>query len=138
MKIRLEAKKENLDRVISFCRDFFISEIHPDYSNNLVLVAIEEVFINISSYAFPDKIGYAELELIRTNADMIKATFTDRGRPFNPLEFDSGKRAKDNLDGLVPGGLGIYIVKNTMKNLKYEYIGGCNIFSFEAAVEEQK
>lgn len=138
MKIKLEAREKNLNKVISFCKDFLTSEIHSDYNNNLLLVAVEEIFINISSYAYQDKIGYAELELIHTDENMIKATFTDRGSPFNPLEFDSGKRARDNIDSLIPGGLGIYIVKNTMKNLKYEYIDGCNIFSFETTAEEQK
>lgn len=138
MKIRLEAKTENLNKVMAFCKDFLISEIHSGYNDNLLLVAVEEVFTNISSYAGQDKTSYAELELTRTSEDMIRAVFTDNGLPFNPLEFDSDQTAKDNLDSLIPGGLGIYIVKNTMKNLKYEYAGGCNIFSFETAVEEQK
>ncbi len=138
MKMEIEAKKENLGRIMSFCNDFMVSEIHPDYSNNLLLVAVEEIFTNISSYAFCDKIGYAELELLRTNENTIKAIFTDNGCPFNPLEFESDSRAKDNIENLIPGGLGLYIVKNTMKNLNYEYVGGCNIFSFETAAEEKK
>lgn len=138
MKIKIEAKKENLGKIMSFCNDFMISEFHPDCSNNLLLVAVEEIFTNISSYAFSDKVGYAELELLRTNKNTIRVIFTDNGCPFNPIEFESDNRAKNNIDNLTPGGLGLYIVKNTMKNLKYEYIGGCNIFSFETAAEEKK
>lgn len=138
MKIKLEAKIENLDKLIFFCKNFLTSEISPDYNNNLFIVAVEEIFTNISSYAFGNEIGCAELELIRTNENMIKATFMDRGYPFNPIEFDSNSRAKENIDKLVSGGLGLYIVKSTMKNLKYENVGGCNIFSFETEVEENK
>lgn len=138
MKIKLEAKIENLDKIISFSKNFLASEISSDYNNNFLIVAIEEIFTNISSYAFGKKVGSAELELVRTNDNTIKATFTDSGYPFNPIEFDSNSRAKENVDNLVSGGLGLYIVKNTMKNLKYENVGGCNIFSFETAVEGNK
>lgn len=138
MKIKIEAKKENLGKIMSFCKDFMISKIHTDYSNNLLLVAVEEIFTNISSYAFSNEIGYTEIELLLTDKNTIKVIFTDNGRPFNPLEFESDSRAKDNIENLIPGGLGLYIVKNTMKNLKYEYIGGCNIFSFETVAEEKK
>lgn len=137
MKIKVEAKKENLHQIMSFCNNFIISQCSPDYSSNLLLVAVEEVFTNIASYAFPEEVGYAELELLLINENIIKVTFSDNGCPFNPIEFESDVRAKDNIKSLIPGGLGLYIVKNTMKNLKYEYIGGCNIFSFETAVEEK-
>lgn len=135
MKIKIEAKKENLSKVISFCEDFLVSEFNPDYRNNLLLVAVEEIFTNISSYAFGNKTGYAEIELLRTDENKIRASFKDNSCPFNPIEFKSDKRAKDNIDNLVPGGLGLYIVKNSMTNLKYEYNGDCNIFSFETAKE---
>lgn len=137
MKIKIEAKKENLSRVISFCEDFLVSEFNPDYRNNLLLVAVEEIFANISSYAFGNKTGYAEIELLRTDENKIRVSFKDNGCPFNPLEFESDNHAKNNIDNLVPGGLGLYIVKNSMTNLKYEYNGDCNIFSFETAKEEK-
>lgn len=138
MKITIEAKKENLSKILSFCVGFLNTEIYHGYRNNLLLVAVEEVFTNIASYAYSDEIGYAQLELVRTNENTIKATFKDSGCPFSPVEYDSNNRAKDNIDKLVPGGLGVYIVKNSMKNLKYERIGDCNVFSFETAAEEEE
>lgn len=138
MKIKIEAKTENIVRLMSFCQDFLLAEFGPDYNGNLLFVAVEEVFTNIASYSFPEGSGYAGIELLRMDENTAKAVFTDGGIPFNPLEFASGERARDNIDRLVPGGLGIYIVKKTMKNLRYEYIGGCNIFSFEAPLEVRK
>lgn len=138
MKIRIEAKKENLDRLMAFCQDFLLLECSLDYNSNLLLVAVEEVFTNIASYAFRGRKGYAELELVRINENTVRAAFKDDGCPFNPLEFASDDRAGENIDRLVPGGLGIYIVKNTMKNLQYEYTGGYNIFSFETQAEAVK
>ncbi len=135
MKITIPTEKKNLDKLMAFARDFLRIEFHTQHDNNLFFVALEEIFTNIASYAFDAEGGSAELELVRLDSGTLRATFRDAGRPFDPVAFDSSSRAQSSLDELSPGGLGIYLVKNTMQNLTYARVDGCNVFSFEWAVE---
>ena len=120
---------------MAFARDFLCIEFHTHHDNNLFFVALEEIFTNIASYAFGAEGGDAELELVRLNGGTLRATFRDAGRPFDPVAFDSSSRAQSTIDELSPGGLGIYLVKNTMQNLIYARVDGRNVFSFEWDME---
>ena len=56
----------------------------------------------------------------------VVITFTDRGRPYDPLqrgEPDISLSAEEREIG----GLGILLVKKTMDDVQYEYSGGRNI-----------
>ena len=51
---------------------------------------VEEIFINIASYAYPDKRGTAAIDLaLNDKKDAITITFRDSGIPYNPLEKPS-------------------------------------------------
>ena len=61
-------------------------------------------------------------------------TFQDRGVPYNPL-------AKADPDITLSaeerdiGGLGIYMVKQSMDRVEYRYENGCNILTLEKNIE---
>ena len=92
------------------------------YQINLV---IEEVFVNIANYAYKDKQGYCTLS-IETEDNKVILTFEDSGIPFNPLE-------KSDPDISLPakkravGGLGIFLTKRIMDDVKYKYENNKNI-----------
>ena len=55
-------------------------------------------------------------------------TFIDSGKPYDPLakpDPDVTLSAKDRQKG----GLGIFMVKNTMDDMKYEYKDGKNVLT---------
>ena len=58
----------------------------------------------------------------------VKITFIDHGKPYDPL-------AKEDPDVTLSadqreiGGLGIFLVKNTMDDVAYEYKDGKNILT---------
>ena len=58
----------------------------------------------------------------------MKISFLDHGKPYDPL-------AKDDPDVTLPaevrpvGGLGIFMVKQSMDDVKYEYKDGTNILT---------
>lgn len=82
-------------------------------------VCIEEIFVNIVSYAYCGTIGKIEVRLEITG-DTFRMLFCDSGVPYNPLE-------RDNPDITLPaqersvGGLGILMVKEMMDSVTYEY-----------------
>ncbi len=124
--ITLYADISNLKTLQSFIENFndnFISENSLKF--NIQLIA-EEIFVNISSYAYPQKsvdnnctieISYIE--------GVVTLIFKDRGVNFNPLNATVDK--KSDIDLSNPGGLGIYMVKNLSKEVSYTRIDGENI-----------
>lgn len=90
-----------------------------------VRLACEEVIVNIVSYAYPaGEDGYIELD-ITCEGNRLRIEICDGGRPFNPIE----RQAPDvtqSLEDRDIGGLGIYLVLQTMDNVTYVYEEGRN------------
>ena len=87
----------------------------------------EELYTNIFSYAYPENEGKIEITLVRENS-AITCIFKDKGIPYNPLEkpdpdIDFPPEKRD------AGGLGIFMVKNTVDEIDYEYEDECNILT---------
>lgn len=97
-------------------------------------LAVEEIFVNVASYAYPDGDGSAEI-IIDIEETPLSATIKviDSGIPFNPLEHedpDVTLKAEDR--GI--GGLGIYLTKKTMDSVSYSYENGKNILTMTKTV----
>ena len=135
MKAILEvpALKENLSHVISFVGER-LEEAGCGMKLQIQLeTAVEEIFINIASYAYPDGMGSAVIELSCENGT-TEITFTDQGVPFDPL-------ARTDPDTALPaearpiGGLGILMVKKMMDKVTYRRENGCNILTIQKSTE---
>ncbi len=93
-------------------------------------VAVDELFGNIARYAYRSKTGSVTVRL-ETAKDprSVIITFIDHGVPFNPLS----RKKPDSISlsaRLRPiGGLGIYIVRNSMDDVSYRYQDGQNILT---------
>lgn len=128
-ELRLEASLENLEKVQNFMQDELTDYELSLKTENEINIAIEEIFVNIAHYAYSPEHGEAiigcDIEL--GNPPMVKISFTDWGKPFNPL-------AKEEVDTTLPaekrniGGLGIHMVKKMMDELEYRYEEQKNIF----------
>ena len=94
-----------------------------------ICVAVEEIFVNIASYAYPDGDGNASLSFgFDENERLMTLIIKDNGVPFNPLE----KAEPDitlSADEREIGGLGIFITKKTMDTVSYAYENGENILT---------
>lgn len=94
-----------------------------------IRLAVEEIFLNIISYAYRPEIGKAEVFCeVSENPLSVCIQFMDSGKPFDPL-------ARDEVDtsGVMfmerEGGFGIHLVKHTMDAVEYEYREGKNILT---------
>lgn len=122
---KFAAVRENLDQV----QDFIISSIKTDLNvkdKNQLLIVSEEVFINIASYAY-EGVGYCNVDVDLEN-NVLTLVFTDNGKEFNPLEKED-PNTKEKAEDRQIGGLGIYMVKNLMDKVYYEYKDGKNILT---------
>ncbi len=92
-------------------------------------VALEEIFINIVNYAYPGKEGSVDISL-RTDSNAIEVRFIDSGIPYNPLEQEAPDTSLNAQDRQI-GGLGIFIVRNTMDSMEYSFENGKNILTIK-------
>lgn len=84
-------------------------------------IAIDEIYSNIVKYAYENNSGPATVRLEHQHEpNGILVTFIDKGIPYNPLnakEPDITLSAEERDIG----GLGIYMVKQSMDEIIYEY-----------------
>ena len=94
-----------------------------------VSVAIEEVFVNVASYAYGGGEGDVTLG-IEFNEENRSITFrmTDKGVPFDPLQ-NPDPDITLSADEREIGGLGIFITKKTMNEINYAYENGENVLT---------
>ena len=128
-ELNIEALKENLDTVLQFVDKELEDMDCPIKIQFQIDVAVEEIFINIASYAYEDKTGFAKIEVIVTeNPTAVSIKFTDSGVPYDPLKKPDPDVSLSAEERRI-GGLGIYMVKKSMDNVYYEYKDGKNVLT---------
>ena len=126
-ELTLEARVENLDRVMSFVDGHLEALDCPPRAQMQLDVAVEEIFVNIASYAYAPETGPATVRF-ESEGTQISVTFLDRGVPYDPLQNadpDVTLAAEDRQIG----GLGIFMVKKSMDDMRYAYRDGQNILT---------
>ena len=98
----------------------------------LLRLACEEIVMNVTSYAYPEGAeGFLDVDIQKT--DRITIRFEDGGVPFNPLEQknpDTGLSWKKRHIG----GLGIFLIRRKMDNVRYAYEDNKNVLTIEKAI----
>ena len=127
----IQAVTDNLSEVLSFVDEQLEAADCPIKTQLQIDVAVEEIFVNIAHYAYASGSGTAELRAgVSGEPPTFEMSFIDSGIPFDPL-------AKPDPDVTLPvekkqiGGLGIYIVKKTMDDVRYEYRDGHNCLTLK-------
>ena len=94
-----------------------------------ISIAIDEIFSNIVNYGYPDKKGPITVSLnIADEGRTASLTFVDEGIPYNPVIKDDPDVTL-SIDERQIGGLGIFMVKKSMDDMRYRYENGCNILT---------
>ena len=125
--LKVIAINENLDEVQSFVDRVLDRAGCSDSVRLQIDVAVEELYTNICNYAYPKGEGTAEVTAdIVGEPPEVEITLRDAGKPYNPLEKDDPDLDVAPEDRQI-GGLGIFMVKNSMDELRYEYKDGQNI-----------
>lgn len=119
----LDVLMDWLDNLISSCGYTGNAKVQLD-------IAVEEIFVNIAHYAYEyEGAGSAVITVeVDDNPLRVMVRFEDTGREYNPM-------TKKDPDINLPikerkiGGLGIFMTKNSMDNMTYEYRDGKNILT---------
>ena len=130
-EIDLEAAAEHLSQVQAFVEQHLQAADCPQKTRMQIGVAVEEIFINIASYAYAPKTGRVTVRVeVSDNPASVTITFTDHGIPYDPLsKGDPDVTLTAEERGI--GGLGIYMTKKIMDDVVYEYCDGKNILTLK-------
>jgi anti-sigma regulatory factor (Ser/Thr protein kinase) len=125
--LKVEAKTEKLKEVLAFL-DEELEALDCDIKTVFALdLSVEEIFVNIASYAYGEGEGEAEISLDFSEEDnMLTITFRDSGLPYDPLAKEDPDVTL-SLEERKIGGLGIFMVKKNVDEMDYEYKDGQNI-----------
>ena len=125
----VSAEVKNLDEVTDFVLQRPEIAACPKNTQLQLRLAVEEVFVNIASYAYDPSVGPAEVRCeVLEDPLRVVIQFLDHGKPFDPLAKEDADTSADALMERI-GGLGILLVKETMDEVSYSYEGGKNILT---------
>ena len=120
-ELTLEAKVANLQQVLDFVDENLKSMRCPMKILMQIDVAVEEIFVNVASYAYTPNTGSVTIRMdLQEKPRAVVITFIDSGIPYNPLAKEDPDVSLSAEERSI-GGLGIFMVKKTMDKMEYEY-----------------
>ncbi len=127
VEISVKANEDKLSEVLDFVESR-LNEVGCSQKAMIqICIAIEELFTNIVSYGYTGEKGTVVVRY-ETVGNRAEITLIDDGVEYNPL-------LKEDPDVTLPpekraiGGLGIFMVKKSMDDVKYSYEDNKNIIT---------
>lgn len=128
-ELTLEAKIDNLNQALAFVDGVLEETDCPPKIQMQIDVAVEELFVNIAHYAYAPGTGNATIRVeTEQNPPSVSVTFIDSGVPFDPLKKPDPDVTLSAEHRQI-GGLGIYMVKKSMDEMRYACRDGQNILT---------
>jgi len=125
-----EATIDNLDVVQGFISEVLEAYGCPMKMQTQIALAVEEIFINITQYAYAPKTGSVIIRIAVGGNIIIE--FEDNGKPYNPLMNKDPDITCDPEKRRI-GGLGVFMVKSIMDAIEYRHEGNKNILLIKKA-----
>ena len=133
MERTYDADVDKLNDVLAFVEENLEANEAGMKETMAITVAVEEMFVNVAHYAYPDSKGKVTIGL-RFIGDDIEIHLTDTGIPFDPIAKEDPDVSLDANDREI-GGLGIYMVKKSMDECTYERVGDQNHFTMRKKIK---
>ena len=125
-ELTVKTDTENLLKVQSFINEQLEEYDCPMLTQTSIGIAVEELFVNICHYAYAPAAGDAVIRVgMHEDPLSVEISFIDSGIPYNPLEKPDPDTTL-SVRQRKKGGLGIFMVKQSMDDVKYEYRDGKN------------
>ena len=105
-----------LDRAVD---DFGRAEQWSEQMSYHIKLALEEVVINVISYAYDDGEPHEFEVRLKSDCDGVVIDIIDDGQPFDPLQEAAQPDVEATLEARSIGGLGVYFVKTLMDHVEY-------------------
>ncbi len=140
--IILDAKRSELPVAVDFLKNSIPKQYSKKFSH--IHLVVEEIFVNISSYAYmhlADAVEVSRLEfaqkmqgkvkleveeVIKFNKTMLLITVSDWGKLYNPFIETPEPDLSLSLEERDVGGLGVHLIKNIVKDYNYSVKDNAN------------
>jgi anti-sigma regulatory factor (Ser/Thr protein kinase) len=123
------ASVEKLEEVISFIEDC-ADHSKLDMKRKMgLLIAAEEAFVNVCSYAYPDGLGEVLVSCAFSNTE-FEVEVADFGREFDVLSIPEPDTESDIMDRQI-GGLGVHFIRKLSDEASYRREHGQNILKMK-------
>ncbi len=125
-EISVKADKEVINEVFDFVEGE-LGQIEGCTRKDIMRIhmVVDELFANVANYAYGDGDGDVKVGF-EFDSDTAVISFTDSGKPYNPLEQEEPDVTLSARERRI-GGLGVFLVKNTVDDIRYENRDGKNI-----------
>ncbi len=133
-EITLKASVENIEKITQWI-DSELERLGCTMKAQMQIdVAIDELVSNIAHYAYASGTGDVTVRFgFDAESRTVEIIFADRGIAFDPLEKgDPDVTLSAEERGI--GGLGIFLVRKTMDEVRYRREGGRNILSIRKKI----
>ena len=137
-ELTVEATVESIAPVTDFVNDRLDALGCSPRARTQIDIAIDELLGNIALYAYNPETGPATVRVeVEDEPLSVVITFIDNGVPYDPLAADDPDIHLSIEDRPI-GGLGVFLVKQTMDEVTYEYVDGKNILRIKKALQDSK
>ena len=135
MRIVLPAVLESIEKATAYLDDILDNEGCPNAIKMQMSIVLDELISNVAQYAYKDGKGDIALSVETLEAPKrVVITIEDSGIPYNPLEKEDPDITLSAEERQI-GGLGIFIVKKYMDDIKYAYENKKNILTLVKNIE---
>lgn len=128
--LSLPARVEEFPKVLKWLENLSEDAQIPEAEKTKLQIAVEEIFVNITNYAYASDDGQVEITFKVNNEKQVEMKFSDTGIPYNPMEKSDPDITLDIQDRPI-GGLGVFMVKNLMDFVGYEFENNKNILTIK-------
>ncbi len=105
---------------INTCIEEIFNEWELPLKNKLkILLAVEEIFVNIVNYAYDDDLKHKIDVVFSYKQKLLTINISDKGKAFDPVIYDASWNISRPVEEKEPGGIGIHMVKSVMTEVRY-------------------
>ncbi len=134
-ELTIEATTENIGKATLFVDEILDRYDCPIKAQTQIDIALDELLSNIAFYAYNPDVGPATISVeVEEDPLRVVISFIDNGIPYDPLKKED-PNTNTPIEERDVGGLGIFMVKQTMDEIAYEYKDGQNILTIKKNIE---
>lgn len=130
--VTVPATLDHLDDAYALLHSELASRHCPISVQHQIDIALEELFVNVCSYAYEDAEAPGDVlveYVYRANPHSLTVSLTDWGVPFDPLAHTDPQAPTSAAEASI-GGLGIFMVKRLTDDVSYLRDGDANVVAF--------
>ncbi|GAB7023125.1 ATP-binding protein [Salidesulfovibrio brasiliensis] len=132
---RVSASRDNLSKIQHFVLERAEALGVPDSLRSKLELVVEEVFINIASYAYSEGGGTVEADCA-LDGRRFRLRFVDHGIPFDPTGQGPPDTHED-VDHRTIGGLGVFLIQKMADEIRYERQEDVNVLTMHFTLPQE-